>query len=632
MPSSIRKALNELPITLDETYERMLQDIPEEKKGCTRRLFQCMVSAIRPLRVEELAEIFAIDFDTSRDAAPDLVEEWRPEHPEDEVLSACSRLIAIVGGGDFKVVQFSHFSVKEFLTSDRLRTSGVSSIRHYHIPLDDAHTILTQACFTMLLQLDKNIDKKRLAAFPLAFYAARHWVDHAKFEDVALRIQGTMEKLFNPSEPYLTAWTWIHDVDSPRILQSIDDLAEIPLPPLATPLYYAVLCGFAALARHLITMHGENVNARCGRHGTPLRAASYMGHIDAARVLLDHGADVNTNTFGETPLGSAYFGGHGDVIQLLLERGANPDVEYGFSGHFLSHIAASQGKTEVVRLLLCHDADVNSKDKIGWTPLLYASSNKHVDVIQLLLEHDADVNIADKTKFTPLHLASGYGHVEVVKLLLEHGSAVNSRDNTNVTSLHWASRNGHAKVVKLLLEHGSAVNSRDNTNATPLHWASMDGCMVMLRPGHWADIHWTPSDWATTRGHAKVVELLLKHGADVNARDDTGSIPLHSESSGGHVGVMELHLRRGAEVNARDEMNFIPLHCASLGGYVEAIKLLLKHGADVNAKTESQLTPVYFASIRGHEEATKLLLEHGADFNARNNQNLTPLHSILRLL
>ena len=77
MPSSIRKALNELPITLDDTYERMLQGIPKEKFEHAGRLFQCMVAAVRPLRVEELAEIFAIDFGPN--AAPILVEGWRPE-------------------------------------------------------------------------------------------------------------------------------------------------------------------------------------------------------------------------------------------------------------------------------------------------------------------------------------------------------------------------------------------------------------------------------------------------------------------------------------------------------------------------------------------------------------------------
>src|SRR6266851_4304248 len=234
MPSSIRQALNELPTTLDDTYERALEGIPKEKRQHEHRLFQCLVVAIRPLRVEELAEIFAIEFD--KEAGPNLSEGWRPENPEEAVLSACSTLIAIVDRPDSKIVQFSHFSVKEFLTSDRLRTSEVGSIRNYHIPLDAAHTLLARACLTVLLQLDDKVDKKRLATFPLAFYAAEHWVDHVKFEDVASRVQDTMECLFNPQNPYLAAWVWIYDVDWNWYRRSINNLTQHTSPPRTTAL------------------------------------------------------------------------------------------------------------------------------------------------------------------------------------------------------------------------------------------------------------------------------------------------------------------------------------------------------------------------------------------------------------
>ena len=177
MPSSIRKALDELPTTLDETYERALQGIPKEKRQHAHHLFQCLVVAIRPLRVEELAELFAIEFD--QDSGPRLNEGWRPENPENALLSACSSLIAVVENNGSKIVQFSHFSVKEYLTSGRLRSSEIGNVRHYHIPLDAAHTVLAQACITVLLQLDEKVDKDCLEAFPLAFYAAQHWVDHA---------------------------------------------------------------------------------------------------------------------------------------------------------------------------------------------------------------------------------------------------------------------------------------------------------------------------------------------------------------------------------------------------------------------------------------------------------------------
>src|SRR5579863_3995084 len=264
LPPSIRRILNELPTTLDETYERTLEGIPKEKKQHAHRLFQCLAAAIRPLHVEELAEIFAIEID--RDAAPNVLEGWRPENPEEAILSACSTLIAIIEDDEgSKIVQFSHFSVKEFLTSDRLGTSEVRDIRDFHIPLDAAHTILARACLTVLLQFDEKMDMERLATFPLALYAAQHWFDHAKYEGVAPRVQDAMEHLFNPTKPYLASWVWTYDVDWARSWgQNPQEVADRPSLPKANALYYAVSCGLRGLAEYLISTHGEDVNAKCG--------------------------------------------------------------------------------------------------------------------------------------------------------------------------------------------------------------------------------------------------------------------------------------------------------------------------------------------------------------------------------
>ena len=231
-PSSIRRALKEIPDTLDNTYERTLQGIPKQKRQHAYRLFQCLVAAIRPLRVEELGEIFTIEFDA--DAAYNLVEDWRPENPEEAVLSACSTLISVIDDEDGKIVQFSHFSVKEFLTSDRFRTCNIGNNFRYYIPLDDAHTILARACLTVLLQLDEETDKRHLAKFPLAFYAAQHWVDHAKFGDVTSRTQNGMERLFDPTKPYFRIWYWIHDVELEG-KRTMNDLAEHPSQPELVP-------------------------------------------------------------------------------------------------------------------------------------------------------------------------------------------------------------------------------------------------------------------------------------------------------------------------------------------------------------------------------------------------------------
>ncbi|KAH9178051.1 hypothetical protein EDB89DRAFT_2239757, partial [Lactarius sanguifluus] len=118
---SLRRQLNELPKSLDETYERVLKEIESTNQGRhARRLLQCLAVAIRPLHVEELAEVLAFDLDATKAEIPTYHAEWRWEDQEQAVLSACSSLIAVVGGNNSRVVQFSHFSVKEYLTSDRL--------------------------------------------------------------------------------------------------------------------------------------------------------------------------------------------------------------------------------------------------------------------------------------------------------------------------------------------------------------------------------------------------------------------------------------------------------------------------------------------------------------------------------
>ena len=456
-PSSIRKTLNELPTTLDETYERTLEGIHKEKRQHAHRLFQCLVAAVRPLYVVELAEIFAIESDPG--VASNFMEGWRPENPEEAILSACSTLISVVDdelNEGSKIVQFSHFTVKEFLTSDRIQTSEFGNTRRHHIPLDAAHTILAHVCLTVLLQLDERTDRTRLSMFPLVLYAAQHWFDHAKYEAVAPRVQKPMEQLFNPTKPYLAAWVWIHDVDVDWFRDSIDTLTDHPSRPKATSLYYATSCGFGGVVKYLICAHGEDVNARCGTHGSPLHVASRKGYLNAASVLLEHGANVNmSHRFGTRPLNEAYYGGHLELMRLLLEHGALPDLEHG-KFKLLMHEAAYMGRADVIQLLLQHHADVNKTHSIdGYAPLHWASSRGHVSVAQILLEHGADIN-AYSDRGTPLFWAAEDGHLEVVRLLLGRGADVHIQSLAyGLTPFQMAIKNSHTEIAQLLLEHGA---------------------------------------------------------------------------------------------------------------------------------------------------------------------------------
>jgi len=148
---------------LDETYGHTLLGIDEEKRQYAQRLFRCLAVSIRPLRVEELAEILAVQFDEAE--SPTFNADWRPENAEEAVLSVCSSLIAVVDRGAHQVVQFSHFSVKEYLTSERLATAE-ERLSYYHVLGEPAHTIFAHASLSVLLKLDDKIDRDTINHFP----------------------------------------------------------------------------------------------------------------------------------------------------------------------------------------------------------------------------------------------------------------------------------------------------------------------------------------------------------------------------------------------------------------------------------------------------------------------------------
>jgi len=364
--------LDELPETLDATYEQSLGRIDKQKWDFAHRLFQCLVVSMRPLLVEELAELFAIQPDV--DTIPTFDARWRPENPEEFILSACSTLVAVVNDRDQKVVQFSHFSVREYLTSDRIARSKHVSVFHVRPRL--AHALLSRACLSVLLQLDDRVVRDEVQDFPLASYAAQYWVDHAQFDDVASEIQHGMECLFDKDKPHFAAWYRLYNIDNQLPYPMLPHPDPHP-DPQPVPLYYAALCGFRHLAEHLVDAHPQDVNALGGRRMTPLHAAVFKGHLSIAMLLLERGANPNTETINwETP--------------LLL--------------------ASIYGRQDAARLLLEHGADANHRYSNGWTPLHAACQGGHIGLVWLLLEYSADMEFPENRSKSPPHVKLQMGH------------------------------------------------------------------------------------------------------------------------------------------------------------------------------------------------------------------------------
>ena len=629
-PASIRRMLNHLPESLDETYLHVLRQISQANKAHAHRMLQCILVAVRPLRVEELAEVLAFEFDEAYGEIPKYRAAWKLDDQTQAVLSTCSSLVTIVDGWYLdgasgsrqlrQVVQFSHFSVKEFLMSNRL-----GDLSYYHIHPLSAHTLLTQACLGVLIHLDDNGDKRSIQGLPLAMYAAQHWVEHAKFESVASRVKDGIETLFDPDTPHFAAWVGIYDLDNPYGRSS----DEIP-----TPLYYSALCGFYDLVKRLAVKCPEHVNAIYGRHKLPLFAALEQDHVEIMEFLLEHGANVDAReTTGETMLLKVLSQPERhnlvEIVALLLKHGANANARTTSFRRSL-HLAEYKGEFKVAQMLLDHKSDVNFQDIDGRTPLHIVlgrqlnNEDGALNHARLLFERGAEVNRHDKQNQTPLLLAMGRHWFKLARILLEKGAEANAQSDNGKTSLHillecrTINEDEALNYARLLFERGADVNRRDNDIGTPLHLA-------------------------IRRTWFKFAQILLEHGADTNAQSyNHGKTPLHillerrTINEDEALNCVQLLFERGVDVNRRDIDNETPLHLAIRRTGFKFAQILLEHGADTNAQSYNGKTSLHILLERrtiDEDEAlnyARLLFERGADVNSRDNDNETPLHLAIR--
>jgi ankyrin repeat protein len=695
LPASIRQALDQLPQSLDETYLRVLSQIPQVNRTHAHRMLQCLVVAVRPLRVEELAEILAFEFDAAQGGIPKYHPALQWDDQTRAVLSTCSSLVTIINErwSGRQVVQFSHFSVKEFLISSRL-ASSLGDISRYHIHHESAHTTVSQACLGFLLHLDSQIPERSVKFFPLADYAAKHWAEHAQFRDVAPRVKFGMETLFDPNKRHLAAWVNIYDVDSKVSWRSHWKILN--------PLYYSGFCGFYDLVEHLAIEHPHYLNVISGKCEFPLLAALSQGHIEVAELLLKHGANVHVRgAEGRTMLLTALSRLQNNhnlpiMVKFLLTHGADVNARDDSLTTSL-HLAAQRVQLGTALILLEYGADPNAKSKYGSTPLcmlLYDSQYKDkgnvINLALLLLKHGAEVNSGVIDHETPLHLATRWGLWNLVEILLEygadanmenrngetplhillesriddrsdvpdltllllkHGAEVNRRDKANMTPLHLAAQWAQSGAARILLEHGADANAKSNNGSTPLTMLLpqnrfkdegdvRDILLLLLKHGAELNNQSIPLYMAIRWDLWEPVVILLKHGADPNPESVDGKTSLHVLLEGRTEDVPNhvlFFLKHGAEVNRRDKHNSTPLHVAIKRDQFASARILLEQGADANAESNDGMAPLCVLlqqrsldDKEGVLNLAVLLLEHGAEVNSRDMDNLTPLHLAIR--
>jgi len=403
---------------------------------------------------------------------------------------------------------------------------------------------------------------------------------------------------------------------------------------------------------------GVDPNAR-GQYDTPaLLWLAQIDEVDAARKLLDAGADANIKTpEGLTALSLAIANGSTAMVSALLDAGADANTLEP-SGETMLMSAASVGVSGVVRALLGHGASVNARDAVyGQSPLMLAAREGHADSVKLLLDAGADVNAqttkqgepnwvrpnsqqgfgfgigiirggtpADRGRrdpwqggMSPLLYAARHDHVDVAKLLLDAGADLNMREANDMWPLLMAISNNNMEMAEFLLQQDDVlINSQDWYGRSPI-WEA-----VNVR-----NLYVDNATYVNDIDRAPVLELikhLLDAGADPNVRtkespparqflleitgtlewvDFTGQTPFLSAAYAGDVTVMKLLLEYKADPMIGTFQGTSPLMAAAGVNWVLA---------QTWTESEAQLL-----------EAVKLCHALGMDVNQANSMGVTAL-------
>ncbi|KAK6436813.1 hypothetical protein LTR95_006993 [Oleoguttula sp. CCFEE 5521] len=475
-PSSLKAALFALPKTLDETYQRMLNNIDEDDRPYALKLIRWLAYAQSPPSLGELAEASIIDpmDDPAADGSVNIddrgdwedaleiladfvVIEGADEADMDDRISRSAGLDDV--RGDLGVtylshdiekdtrVRLAHFSVKEYLESSRILASDA---KEFHFDSAKEHKFLTQSCLVYLMYYSsssqKTSTKQDLTTFPLLEYAAKTWSYHALLQECSNSIP---ELSLLTSEVSKRDWLSVYDPDHSWKPPFGTDQIDI-----GQALYYASLLGFETAVQMLIDA-GADINAQGGMYRNALHAASFGGLEKVVEMLIDAGADVNAQG-GDcgNALQTASLRGHEKVVQMLMNAGADVNAQGGVYNNALQ-AASFGGNKEVVEMLMNAGADVNGKGGSYGNALQAASFRGHETVVQMLMDAGTDGNALGGHFGNALQAASFGGHEKVVQMLVDAGADVNAQGGHFGNALKAASARGHETVVRLLVAQGA---------------------------------------------------------------------------------------------------------------------------------------------------------------------------------
>ncbi|KAK6433559.1 hypothetical protein LTR95_010262 [Oleoguttula sp. CCFEE 5521] len=510
----VRRALKELPKTLDETYDRIVLGIESgENAQDAIKILTWLAYSERPLEIDELLEVTGIFLDD----APRFDRDEVLNDPRD-VLRICSSLVSVT-----TIVESNYRYSIERDDQDLVETNAAYSLEcdasdashndHYlgvegvgTLP-DNVHAVGEEDNISANVPEPSNRRQQhvRLAHFSVREYLAS---DRACIPQYCLGMIGSHDMLASSSLVYLLrnhpspdieVYSEVRSQDAPLFRYAADywgiharasgelsqlqrDLAmellmmDMPIHRWGTrackqgtfPDHGLCVASFLGLPRAVTRMLEDpsiDPDARCGRRSQALYVASEENHLDIVSILLDRGADINwRDRHQRTALFAATAADLPEIVQILLDRGA----------------------------------DAYAREASDISVLWVASHLGHYKVVERLVKHDAHVQHTSQDQ-DALHIASQIGFASIVALLLEHGINVDSPNEDGETGLQAASRRGHSTIVKLLLARGADVNHTRSWRYGTALQAAFREALIEDESRHMME---------------EIVKILLDHGAD----------------------------------------------------------------------------------------------------------------------
>ncbi|KAI3991302.1 hypothetical protein MKX01_034621 [Papaver californicum] len=325
------------------------------------------------------------------------------------------------------------------------------------------------------------------------------------------------------------------------------------------------------------------------------------------QVFTDSG--VKVIFVGSPILAQLVLDGSMEELREVLEKSDSswhPTDSVDSHGQPLLHLAISQGRADLVQLLL----DTDRSESSDYGPIHLAAEGGHLEIMRLLLLKGANFDALTSDGRTPLQLAVAEHRRESVKLLLANDARTDIGSTIDgETPLHLAANLGDEQMVKLLLQKGANKYIHDKYGKTPYDKAAesvQSRLFDMLGLGDRLLI-------ASRKGELRTIHRLLERGASINGKDQHGWSALHRAAFKGKMDIVRMLLGKDADINSRDEDGYTAFHCASEAGHGEVIELLVKRGVDIEAQTNKGLSAVHIAESLQYLGITRILTQGGAN-------------------